>query len=72
MVHVLLVTHALAPGYRGTGIPVKLSRTPGTVRRAPPAFGQHAREILAEHGIGDDAFDSLTAAGVVITEITPR
>ncbi len=59
-------------GYRGTGIPVKLSRSPGTMRLPPPTFSQHAREILAEYGIDDDGFDALVAAGVVITEIPAR
>jgi crotonobetainyl-CoA:carnitine CoA-transferase CaiB-like acyl-CoA transferase len=35
-------------GYRGTGIPVKLSDTPGTVGALPPRINQHAQEILAE------------------------
>lgn len=37
--------------YRGTGSPIKLSRTPATYRSAPPAFAQHTAEILAERGI---------------------
>lgn len=36
--------------YRGTGSPIKLSRTPASYRRAPPAFGEHTREVLAERG----------------------
>jgi len=59
-------------GYRGTGIPVKLSRTPGTVRRAPPAFGWDGRKILAEHGVGDDDFNTLVADGVVIADLPPH
>lgn len=35
-------------GYRGTGAPVKLSRTPASYRRLPPAFGEHTEEFLAE------------------------
>jgi formyl-CoA transferase len=27
------------PGVRSAGIPIKLSRTPGTVRRPPPTLG---------------------------------
>ena len=38
-------------GYRGTGSPVKLSRTPATYRQRPPSFAQHTDEILREHGI---------------------
>lgn len=36
-------------GYRGLGSPIKLSRTPAGVRRAPPALGQDTAEILREH-----------------------
>ena len=31
--------------YRGTGSPIKLSRTPATYRLPPPAFGEHNGEI---------------------------
>ena len=33
-------------GYQGTGIPVKLSRTPGRPSRRPPRLGEHNTEIL--------------------------
>jgi crotonobetainyl-CoA:carnitine CoA-transferase CaiB-like acyl-CoA transferase len=33
-------------GYTGLGPPVKLSRTPATIRRSPPSFNEHAQEIL--------------------------
>lgn len=33
------------------GIPVKLSATPGKIRRPPPALGQHTGEVLAEIGL---------------------
>jgi crotonobetainyl-CoA:carnitine CoA-transferase CaiB-like acyl-CoA transferase len=32
--------------YRGVGSPVRLERSRATYRRAPPAFGEHAEEIL--------------------------
>ncbi|RCW68572.1 CaiB/BaiF CoA transferase family protein [Pseudorhodoferax soli] len=38
-------------GYRGTGSPVKLSRTPATYRSKPPAFAEHTDEVLRERGI---------------------
>jgi len=34
--------------YRGVGSPIKLSRTPATLRRPPPALGEHDAEIRAE------------------------
>lgn len=36
--------------YRGTGIPIKLSRTPGKVRSIPPQFGENNAEILTDAG----------------------
>jgi crotonobetainyl-CoA:carnitine CoA-transferase CaiB-like acyl-CoA transferase len=35
-------------GQRVTGVPVKLSATPGAIRRPPPALGEHTAEVLAE------------------------
>lgn len=52
--------------YAATGIPVKMSRTPGSVRRPPPAFSESAREVLAEAGFGADEVDRLFAEGVVL------
>ncbi|MCP5150339.1 MAG: CoA transferase [Ectothiorhodospiraceae bacterium] len=52
--------------YRGTGIPIKLSRTPGEVRRTPPPFGAHGRELLAEHGFSTAEIDALIEAGAVV------
>jgi crotonobetainyl-CoA:carnitine CoA-transferase CaiB-like acyl-CoA transferase len=34
-----------------TGIPIKLSATPGSVRRHPPLRGEHTEEILREIGL---------------------
>jgi CoA:oxalate CoA-transferase len=42
--------HATLGKLEVTGVPVKLGRTPGSVRRAPPAFGQHTEEVLLELG----------------------
>lgn len=37
--------------YRGTGSPIKMSRTPASYRMAPPRFAEHTAEILAEHDV---------------------
>ena len=42
--------------YRGTGSPIKLSRTPASYRTAPPAFAQHNEEIMQELGIDPNEF----------------
>ncbi len=40
----------LENGYRGLGIPVKLSQTPGEVRVPPPSFAKDSEHVLARHG----------------------
>ncbi|MFQ5784786.1 MAG: CaiB/BaiF CoA transferase family protein [Alphaproteobacteria bacterium] len=57
-----------AGAYRGTGIPAKFSRTPGSVRRVPPTFGEHGRELLAEVGYSADEIEALAAAGVLVEQ----
>lgn len=42
--------------YRGTGSPIKLSRTPATYRRKPPAFAQHTADVLQERGLDPNAY----------------
>ncbi len=51
--------------FRTTGLPVKLSRTPGAIRRAPPLHGEHSDEILLQLGLSPDEIESLRRAGVV-------
>ncbi|MDP1601785.1 MAG: CaiB/BaiF CoA-transferase family protein, partial [Legionella sp.] len=53
-------------GYRGTGIPVKLSRTPGAVRSAPKAKGADTRAVLAGLGYDASTIDALFAAKAVL------
>ena len=52
---------------RNIGIPVKLSATPGSIRRRAPALGEHTRQILHEHGYTDAEVDTLAAAGTIAT-----
>ena len=35
--------------YRGTGSPIKMSRTPASYRRPPPRFNEHTEAVLTEH-----------------------
>jgi formyl-CoA transferase len=51
--------------YKMTGIPIKFSRTPGQIRRLPPKFSEHSKEILAGIGIQDESFERLVKEGVV-------
>ncbi len=54
--------------YRGLGTPIKLSRTPGGTRAAPPRFGEHGAEVLARHGYTETEIADLVAQGVVLHE----
>jgi CoA:oxalate CoA-transferase len=51
--------------FRTTGLPVKLSATPGAIARRPPLHGEHAREVLREAGYPDGEIEALAARGVV-------
>jgi len=42
------VDHAKAGRQKTLGVPLKLSATPGGVRRAAPTLGQHDAEVRAE------------------------
>ncbi len=53
--------------YKGLGTPIKLSRTPGGTRAAPPKFGEHGADILARHGYGPEEIARLRESGVVLT-----
>lgn len=51
--------------YRGTGVAIKLSHTPGSVRRPPPRFAQDSRDILREAGFTEQEIDALIEQGTV-------
>ncbi len=55
-------------GYRGTGVPVKMSRTPGSVRMRPPRFGEHNREVLGELGYSDERIAALVDQHIVVDQ----
>jgi crotonobetainyl-CoA:carnitine CoA-transferase CaiB-like acyl-CoA transferase len=61
----LSVPHATLGAVRVTGVPVKLSGTPGSVRTGPPTLGQHTAAVLTELGYDAAAIDALHASGAV-------
>jgi formyl-CoA transferase len=48
------------------GIPVKLSATPGRIRRRAPELGEHSREILLESDFSEAEVAALLDDGVVV------
>ena len=48
------------------GVPVKLSETPGAVRRRAPALGEHSKEILKGAGYADSDVEALIDSGIVV------
>jgi crotonobetainyl-CoA:carnitine CoA-transferase CaiB-like acyl-CoA transferase len=54
--------HAVAGAMRVTGIPIKLSDTPGSVRTPPPTLGEHTSRILSKDlGLSADEIERLRA-----------
>jgi formyl-CoA transferase len=52
--------------YRGTGNPVKMSRTPPGVHALPPQFGEATRDVLAEAGYSAAEIERLITAGIAL------
>jgi formyl-CoA transferase len=53
------VTHPVEGEMSALGIPVKLSDTPGAVRRPAPLLGEHTDEVLREAGFSDEEIAAL-------------
>lgn len=62
---VMEVEGADGSALRLVGPPVKLSASPGSVRRRPPTLGEHTDEVLAEIGYSKGEIDALRASGIV-------
>jgi crotonobetainyl-CoA:carnitine CoA-transferase CaiB-like acyl-CoA transferase len=65
-------THPMAGKVKAIGLPIKFSETPGGVRRAAPALGQHTREVLREHGFSDAEIEQMAAQGAVQMPATTK
>jgi crotonobetainyl-CoA:carnitine CoA-transferase CaiB-like acyl-CoA transferase len=58
--------HPVAGPVETVGPPVRMSETPGSIRRPAPLLGQHTEEVLRTRlGMGDDDMDILRRAGVI-------
>lgn len=60
------VPHPTIGTLRLTGIPIKFSETPGTIRLHPPLLGEHTDEVLADTlGYSADQIEVLKAQGAI-------
>ncbi|GAA3353408.1 CoA transferase [Saccharopolyspora gregorii] len=62
---VVEVDHPDEGPVRALGVPVKLSGTPGRIRRPAPALGEHTDELLRATGRTDEEIRALRAEGAV-------
>ena len=54
-------------GFRTTGNPIKMSRTPDKAdRKKPPKFGEETRAVLAEIGYSQDEIEAMITAGAAL------
>ena len=59
-------------GFRTTGNPIKMSRTPpAPARKKPPRFGEETRAVLAEIGYSQDEVEGMIAAGAALDRRKP-
>ena len=59
------VQHPTLGAVRQFGIAIKMSETPGSVRRAAPVPGEHTDAVLKDIGMGADEIGALRERGVV-------
>jgi crotonobetainyl-CoA:carnitine CoA-transferase CaiB-like acyl-CoA transferase len=62
---VITMQHPAEGEIRGLGIPLKMSDTPGSVRRPAPLLGEHTDELLAELGYSASEICVLREQGAV-------
>jgi crotonobetainyl-CoA:carnitine CoA-transferase CaiB-like acyl-CoA transferase len=51
--------------FQTTGLPFKLSRSAGAIRRRPPLHGEHTDEVLSECGVSAEEIAALRAEQIV-------
>lgn len=58
------IEHPVAGTFKAIGTPIEMSETPPTIRRTPPALGEHNDEILRELGFTEADIARFHTAGI--------
>ena len=48
--------------------PVKYAKTPNSIRRHAPRFGEHGAEVLHELGYNEDSIGKLMKSGAILKD----
>ena len=56
---IMKLTHSTLGPIKVPGLPIKMTDTPCSGRRAPPLLGEHQQEVLAELGLSNHAIKAL-------------
>ncbi len=59
------VHHPRAGDIRVVGVPMRFSKTPGTIRLAPPLVGEHTEQVLADLGYAAEEIARLREEEVI-------
>ena len=62
---VVELDHPVLGKIKLTGIPVKLSKSPGGIKTPPPLLGQHTEEVLKGQGFTEEMIRKLKDKGIV-------
>ena len=60
------VDHPIAGRIRNIGVPVKLSDTPGSVRKAAPVLGANTDDVLAQFGFSESDIAGFKESGAAV------
>jgi formyl-CoA transferase len=63
---IIKFNHSIFGTVTQVGLPVKLSKTPGTIRTAAPELGQHTEEVLLEIGYDWDEIVEMKNENVIL------
>lgn len=69
---VVEVEHSTLGPIKTIGLPVKFSETPGKVASGAPVYGEHTREVLAEHGFDPTQIEVLEKEGAIVSAARER